>query len=197
MNQQTTNQQATIDYLIHQLEDAGKRSTPQRAAICQALVEHGGHPTVADVFDRVRATFPMISLATVYNTIDTLQELGLIQRLDIANHDHTHYDLDLKPHINVVCRHCEYMADVYIDALDDLLTEVSERTGCDIDKHAGLIVYGVCPECQAAGKTSTAPTEPAACPMGHGQRQGQRQGRGRQRRRSRRSTHAGGNGHED
>lgn len=147
--------QNQIDHLMQELEAAGKRSTPQRYAVCQALVEHGGHPTVAEVFERVSSTFPMISQATVYNTIDTLEELGLIQRLDIANHDHTHYDLDVHPHVNIVCRHCEYITDVSLDTLTELLDQVSERTGCEIDRHAGVIVYGVCPACKAAGKTAT------------------------------------------
>jgi Fur family peroxide stress response transcriptional regulator len=158
MVQQISHQQQ-IDDLLSQLEQAGKRATPQRYAVCQALVEHGGHPTVADVFERVRATFPMISQATVYNTIDALEEAGLLHRLDIANHDHTHYDLDLTPHINVVCRHCEYITDVFIDTLDDLLTRVGERTGCKIDHRAGLVVYGVCPKCLAEGKEHAPPTE--------------------------------------
>ena len=156
MVQQTSHQQQ-IDDLLSQLEQAGKRATPQRYAVCQALVEHGGHPTVADVFERVRATFPMISQATVYNTMDALEEAGLLHRLDIANHDHTHYDLDLTPHINVVCRHCKYITDVFIDTLDDLLTRVGERTGCKIDHRAGLVVYGVCPKCLAEGKEHTPP----------------------------------------
>ena len=162
------NTQDKINQLIDRLEAAGKRSTPQRYAVCQALVEHGGHPTVAEVFDRVRSTFPMISQATVYNTIDTLEELGALQRLDIANHDHTHYDLDVTPHVNVVCRHCEYIADVEVDKVKELLDEVSQRTGCELDRNAGLIVYGVCPTCQQAGKSASKKPEADACPHGNG-----------------------------
>ncbi len=157
-NKQKERQEERVDALLDQLEAAGKRSTPQRQAICQALVEHGGHPTVADIFERVRFMFPMISQATVYNTIDTLRELGLIHQLEIANHDHTHYDLDTTPHINVVCRHCEYIADVELDTLDSLLNEVSKRTGCTIDHHAGFVVYGVCPQCLAEGKGDSKPS---------------------------------------
>lgn len=159
-----------VEHLMQELEAAGKRSTPQRQAVCLALVEHGGHPTVADVFERVSQTFPMISQATVYNTIDTLEELGLLQRLEIANHDHTHYDLDVRPHINVVCRHCEYIADVYLDSLNGLLDEVSERTGSDLDRNAGVIVYGACPDCRAAGKSATVKAHAETCPRGMGRR---------------------------
>lgn len=142
------NEQQKIDYLLGQLEAAGKRSTPQRHAVCQALVEHGGHPTVADVFERVRTIFPMISQATVYNTIDTLQELGLVQQLDVVNHEHTHYDLDLTPHINLVCTRCGTIIDLHTDTLDALLAQVSQRSGYQIDPHSALLVYGLCPACR-------------------------------------------------
>lgn len=138
-----------IERLLNQLEAAGKRSTPQRYAVCQALVEHGGHPTVAEVFERVRTTFPMISQATVYNTIYTLQELGLVHPLDIANDEHTHYDLDLTPHINVVCTECGKITDVHSHTVDTLLEEVIQYSGYQIDQHTALVVYGVCPECRA------------------------------------------------
>lgn len=136
-----------IEYLLNQLEEAGKRSTPQRYAVCQALVEHGGHPTVAEVFERVRTTFPMISQATVYNTIYTLQELGLVHPLDIANDEHTHYDLDLAPHINVVCTQCGTITDVHSHMVDVLLEEVSQRSGYQLDRHTALVVYGICATC--------------------------------------------------
>jgi Fur family peroxide stress response transcriptional regulator len=141
--------QTKITYLLNQLEAAGKRSTPQRYAVCQALVEHGEHPTVAEVFERVRGTFPMISQATVYNTIDTLTELGLIHKLEIANDEHTHYDLDLTPHINMVCPRCGRITDVHNETVDTLLGEVQHSSGHRLCRPFALVLYGVCPECQA------------------------------------------------
>jgi Fe2+ or Zn2+ uptake regulation protein len=143
--------QQHIGRLISQLEAAGKRSTPQRHAVCQALVEHGGHPTVAEVFDRVRAIFPMISQATVYNTVDTLRDLGLIQPLDISNSEHIHYDLDPSAHINLVCTGCGAIVDLHIDLLDDLFTQVAQRTGYRLDRRNALLVYGACANCQGRG----------------------------------------------
>lgn len=139
---------ARIEYLLHQLEASGKRATPQRYAVCQALVEQGGHPTVADVFERVRETFPMISQATVYNTIDTLKELGLVHQLEIANDEHTHYDLDLQPHINLVCTECGDIRDVHSHTIDALLAEVQRSSGYQLSQRNALVVYGVCPDCQ-------------------------------------------------
>lgn len=135
--------------LLTRLEQAGKRSTPQRHAVCQVLAEYDGHPTVAEVFERVRQIFPMISQATVYNTIDTLEELGLIRRLNIANDDHAHYDLDLEPHINVVCQQCGNIRDLYLDEFNYLLQAVQQQTGYTINPDMGVVLYGRCPACQA------------------------------------------------
>lgn len=149
-----------VEYLLNQLEASGKRSTPQRHAVCRALVEHGGHPTVAEVFERVRQIFPMISQATVYNTIDTLEALGLVQRLDVANHEHTHYDLDLDTHINLVCMRCGCITNLYLDTLDGMLCQVSQRTGYSIDQGSTLLIYGTCPECRVREQAkNSAPRE--------------------------------------
>ena len=135
--------------LLRVLEAAGKRNTAQRVAICRALAAHPGHPTVAEVFTSVREEFPMMSQATVYNTLETLRELGAIIQLDIANHDHIHYDLDVRPHVNVVCRHCENIADLHIESVAALIEEAGERSGFEINHTAGLILYGVCPKCRS------------------------------------------------
>ena len=134
--------------LIAALEAAGKRSTAQRYAICKVLAAHPGHPTVAEIYAGVRNDYPMISQATVYNTVETLRELGVLVALDIANHDHIHYDLDVAPHINVVCRHCENIVDLHIASVGSLIDEASARSGFAIQYKAGLILYGVCPDCR-------------------------------------------------
>jgi Fur family peroxide stress response transcriptional regulator len=188
----------SVDYLLHELEAAGKRATPQRYAVCQALVEHGGHPTVAEIFERVRDIFPMISQATVYNTIDTLEELGLIHRLDIANHEHTHYDLDQHTHVNVVCTQCGRITDVQTEALDGLLQQASQHTSYAIDRSTGLVLYGTCPDCRASSQGTPHHTHgardgrhPGHGAAAHGSADGHQ--RGRRRRRGKGSTAAGQN----
>jgi Fur family transcriptional regulator, peroxide stress response regulator len=138
---------ATSEHLLACLEAAGKRSTPQRYAICRALVEHGGHPTVAEIYELVRAEYPMISQATVYNTVDTLRDLGLLRPLESVYHEHTHYDLDPSPHINLVCTNCSAIVDIHTAELDPLLVQVAQRSGYQIERGAGLLAYGVCPRC--------------------------------------------------
>jgi Fur family peroxide stress response transcriptional regulator len=136
-----------LNSLLAKLEARGKRVTAQRAAVCEALLSHGGHPTAGEIWQRVQALQPSISQATVYNTLAALGELQLIRALDIVGEDHTHYDICVDPHVNVVCTRCGRIADVHTDTLEALLGLVAARTGYQLVPQDGVIVYGLCPEC--------------------------------------------------
>lgn len=138
-----------LQQLLAALEKAGRRVTAQRTAVCTALLTHGGHPTATDIWQNVRVGHPSISQATVYNTLAALADLQLIRALDIVGDEHTHYDLDVAPHVNVVCTSCGAIEDVYTDTLEALLGLVASRSGYTINHGDGVIVYGLCPNCSA------------------------------------------------
>ena len=139
-----------LNQLLTRLAASGRRVTAQRLAVCEALLAHGGHPTTTEIWRRVHGVHPSISQATVYNTIATLEELRLIQKLDIAGDEHAHYDLDVAPHVNAVCTRCGRIADVYTDTLEALLGLVATRSGYWLDPREGMIVYGLCADCSRA-----------------------------------------------
>ena len=140
--------QPHLNRLLAQLEAGGRRITPQRVVVCEALLAHDDHPTASEVWRRIHATHPSISQATVYNTIAALEELRLVQKLEIAGDEHTHYDVHIEPHVNAVCTQCGRIADVYTDTLEALLGLVANRSGYQLSPGSGVIVYGVCPACQ-------------------------------------------------
>jgi Fur family transcriptional regulator, peroxide stress response regulator len=144
-----------LGQMLTQLEAADKRVTPQRIAICEALLAHGDHPTIAEIWQRVRAAHPSISHATVYNTIAVLEEQRLIQKLEIAGDEHAHYDLNIVPHVNTVCTRCGRITDVYTDTLEALLGLVAARSGYTLDASAGMLAYGLCADCRQAGDKMT------------------------------------------
>ena len=137
-----------LDHLLSKIEAAGRKVTPQRVAVCKALLAHSGHPTAGQIWRAVHDAHPPISQATVYNTIAALEELRLLKRLEIAGDEHTHYDLDLAPHVNAVCKRCGRIDDVYTDTLEALLGLVAARSGYTLDPHEGMIVYGLCRACR-------------------------------------------------
>ena len=79
------------------LADSGLRSTPQRELVFNVLLKKRDHPTADEVFARVKAEMPTISLATVYNCLETFVGCGLVRQV---NHEResTRYCPNLAPH---------------------------------------------------------------------------------------------------
>jgi Fur family peroxide stress response transcriptional regulator len=73
------NEQPETDSPSRTLADSGVRATPQREVIFQVLMEERDHPTAEELFNRVKAKLPSISLATVYNCLETLEQCGLVK----------------------------------------------------------------------------------------------------------------------
>ncbi len=89
---------------------ANMRMTDQRKVICEWLAQTDRHPTPYDVYQGVAEQHPEISRATVYNTLNTLQQLGAIVEISMGA-DETHYDTDPTPHINLICLRCHKVDD--------------------------------------------------------------------------------------
>ena len=61
------------------------RCTTQRVALFDTLRNCKSHPTAEELFRMVKPGMVSLSLATVYNTLDTLCEAGLAQKLPTPN----------------------------------------------------------------------------------------------------------------
>jgi len=140
-----------LEGIVERLHAEGYRLTPQRVAIVGAVLDGPDHPAVEQIYERVCADFPMLSLATVYKTLDVLEGLGVVQELQVGGV--RHYDGDVTPHAHAACVECERIFDLPGDAGTmypaDRLEEMGFRAlRCEIT------VYGLCPQCQA-GKEET------------------------------------------
>lgn len=136
--------------LIHTLQNAGMRVTPQRLEIYRMMATTDSHPTAQMIYDELSPRFPSLSLATVYNTLEAFVNLGIINVLGTAGDQAVHYDADTSPHINLACVSCHRVIDLpskHVPALDQ---EVSANSGYKL-LGARVMYYGLCPECQAKG----------------------------------------------
>jgi Fur family transcriptional regulator, peroxide stress response regulator len=136
-----------ISILSSTLKQAGMRLTPQRLAICELLSETRTHPTAAAIYEQVHTRYPSLSLMTVYNTLNTLVDLGAINALGNAGDDTIHYDGNTTPHINLACISCKKIEDVDSTKVAELDGEVSSTSGFKVTG-ASLLYYGLCPDCQ-------------------------------------------------
>ena len=87
----------TTDVLAQKLSDSGLRATPQREVVFNTLLNKRDHPTADEVYARVRHDMPTISLATVYNCLETLVQCNLVRAVNFERGP-TRYCPNLRPH---------------------------------------------------------------------------------------------------
>ena len=83
--------------LAQRLADSGLRTTPQREIVYDVLLKKRDHPTADEVFARVKSEMPTISLATVYNCLETLVQCDLVRAVNFERGP-TRYCPNLRPH---------------------------------------------------------------------------------------------------
>jgi Fe2+ or Zn2+ uptake regulation protein len=129
------------------LRDAGLRTTPQRVAIVREVFSQK-HPTVAEVYETVRAQFPTIGLATVYNTLRSLTDRGYVRELPFGAA--TRFDVNVMPHANLVCTRCGRIEDSSAanDLLEAMRSRINEHTGFRPESQR-VDIYGLCDACSA------------------------------------------------
>ncbi len=132
--------------LVNALKQSGSRITPQRAAICELLATTNQHPTAQAIYEQLKPVFPSMSLATVYNTLESLVDLEVINELGSAGDNASHYDANLCPHINLACVSCHRVIDLPSQHIHHVEDEVATTSGYRIFG-ARVLYYGLCPEC--------------------------------------------------
>jgi Fe2+ or Zn2+ uptake regulation protein len=66
------------------LREHGIQPSAQRVAVADYVLHTDAHPSADQVFAKVRKTFPMLSRATVYNTLNLFVEKHLLRELVLA-----------------------------------------------------------------------------------------------------------------
>lgn len=136
-----------ITTLLDALRHAGHRITPQRRAVCQYLATINSHPTPSEVYAGVTALSPEISRATVYNTLNALERAGALVQIDLGD-EHTHYETNMKPHANLVCRRCRTVIDYEPPPLSTELVAALEQRARFTLNTVHVQVFGLCRACQ-------------------------------------------------
>jgi Fur family peroxide stress response transcriptional regulator len=124
---------------------AGLKLTHQRLEIFREVASSLEHPDAETVFRAVRRRMPTVSLDTVYRTLATLSDLGLITALG-PRRDGVRFDANLDQHHHFVCIRCRLTRDFESAELNTLhVPAVAERFGEVIA--ARVEVRGLCEKC--------------------------------------------------
>lgn len=128
------------------LRKAGLKITPQRRAIVEILVNHGNHPSAEEIYQELTQTMPETSLATVYNTLRELNQMGDVEVVRDFHASSTRYDPNTDQHNHLICLECGRIIDLEDDFNGFQLGE-KKKSGFQILKKQ-VTFYGICPECQ-------------------------------------------------
>jgi Fur family peroxide stress response transcriptional regulator len=125
----------------------GVHVTFQRLAIYQALYfTNVEHPSVETIYQQVKKRFPIISLGTVYKSLEKFYEAGLIQKVGPMIGEVTRYEAKAGPHSHMVCLKCQSIQDADI-AVGDPKISVPEQNGFHVVSQQ-VILHGYCPACK-------------------------------------------------
>ena len=117
--------------LQKQIAAHGLKATHQRIAVYEALMElHDKHPVAEDVHQRLKPDYPSISLGTVYKTLDTLAETGLIRRV-LSEKGSNRYDADTSAHNHIYCSNTKEIIDYRDEELEELLETFFKKRSMD------------------------------------------------------------------
>lgn len=129
------------------LRDKGFKVTPQRLAIYSVLASTKTHPSAEMIFNQLQPSYPTMSLATVYKTIEILKEISLVQALNVGE-DSFRYDANTSSHPHVRCMKCGRVDDLEgIDA-SGFVEDVAGKTAYNLIGQQ-FYFFGFCPDCQA------------------------------------------------
>jgi Fe2+ or Zn2+ uptake regulation protein len=129
------------------LNSVGLRNTQQRELILEIIRKGKGHMDADDVYQTARKKNPRLSLSTVYRTLQTLKELGLIEELHL-DETHHHYEIkDSRDHHHFVCLKCGKVVEFETAAAARMMREVSREKGFEII-NTEIRMTGYCADCK-------------------------------------------------
>ena len=142
---------AVIERFTAYLREHNLPVTAQRLAIAEVLLTSERHLSVEEVAQEVSARGRSAGTATLYRTIDTLLESGLLVERDFGEGFRRFEPArDVPNHEHLVCTQCGKVEEFRDERLERMTTIVAESRGFARQRHR-LVIHGICRDCQRGG----------------------------------------------
>jgi Fe2+ or Zn2+ uptake regulation protein len=139
---------SVTDDLSIALRERGMRVTPQRVVLHRALTELDRHVTAEELLESVADRLPNVSLPTIYATLELLEELGMVRRVQRAGT--ALFDPRTDPHHHLICTACGSIEDLDSTLETAALKRAAAKHGFEQER-IEAVVHGRCASCRAAG----------------------------------------------
>ena len=120
--------------------EAGLKMTGQRKVILKVLTEAEDHPSVETVYERAKDLDDSISMATVYRTLNLLDELDLVVRHEF-NENYSRYEVNLDHHHHMIDLESGEVIEFQNEELEILKERIARELGYELVDHR-LELYG-------------------------------------------------------
>ncbi len=130
------------DTIITRCEDKGLRLTEQRRVIASVLEDADDHPDVEELYGRVTAVDPRISLATVYRTVKLFEEAGILDKHEFGDGRARYETADREHHDHLIDMQTGEVIEFVDPEIERLQEKIAERLGYRLKGHK-LELYGV------------------------------------------------------
>lgn len=144
--------EAWVKHAEAELRAAGHRSSLPRAAVLELIGRQECVLTAREIADELRSAGREVGVATVYRTLELLEDLRLVQRLDVGGAS-ARYEPALPGgehhHHHLVCDDCGRVTPFEDPKLERAIAELGRRLDHSVGDH-DVILRGSCPECEAS-----------------------------------------------
>jgi Fur family ferric uptake transcriptional regulator len=141
--------EAARETLTKYLKAHGKlRATPERYAVLEAVLQSQGHFDAESLYYRMMTRGSKVSRATVYNTLDLLQECGLVSKYRFAENTSRYEKAFGRPHHHhMICLACGDIIEFVNERLERIQDEVCVERNFT-PQSSSLQIFGTCSKCR-------------------------------------------------
>jgi Fur family transcriptional regulator, ferric uptake regulator len=142
------------DLAVALLRQRGLRVTPVRRAVIEVLDQTTEHLAAEEIVLRVARTVPRAHRASIYRTLSSLSEIGILTHTHVAGAGAVYHLTATErsggaAHGHLQCTRCGRLLDIPVTALQGLARRLDRDLGFELEpEHAALM--GVCVDCRAA-----------------------------------------------
>lgn len=129
------------------LREQGYRVTPQRLTVLDAVCDIDGHPTISDIYSRVKELDPTIDQSTIYRALDVLCSVGLVVVSEIGDRGKVYKIAGATQHHHLVCAVCGAVLTIDNKMLQPLFEHIRIQYGFEVGTDH-LALTGRCRQCR-------------------------------------------------
>lgn len=128
-----------------QCRESNLRLTPQRLEIFKELAKSVDHPSAEQLYQRLSKIMPTLSLDTIYRTLATFVQHGLVNRVETVE-SQARFEVIQQQHYHLICEKCKKIADFQWESIEQIALPEKLSDWGKIERK-NVVVYGICKTC--------------------------------------------------